>query len=167
MLFICKSNCEWFCQQVEMEKYWQKKLGAGDSIIMLGDFIEAQVTYPTEDNKETFKPKEDCEVVLRQLIEEDMDVIADHYVLNTKYHEILFPADRLKELLRILRKVKEEKDGSKYEQLAIKNEVIFVKKERQDFYLVNDIVVTEIEEFCAVLTELLSVYNEMLKKCVH
>ena len=170
--FICKSNlCT--CGSV-MAQYWQDKLGAGESIIILKDDIECALSYPTNENYATFNAHSDCEVIIRQFTEETMDCTpftvrtkSGEYTfpatLKTHYNETSFLAHNLK---IILKNIKENIQEQCYEETEIFDGILFLKKGDNEYYL-NDIMITDMTQFLDVMMELLSVYNEMSEKCVH
>jgi len=119
-----------------MDQYWKGKIGAGESIIIIEDFIEGQISFPNKNNYDTFNPIMDCEVTLKQYSFGDND--------EDLCQEIKFPARKLRPLLKAIRR-----DSRNFKNL---------------YCLDGKITITELEEFCELLYDLYLVFQEMVEK---
>ena len=137
-----------------MSEYWKRKLGAGESIIILDDFIEGQISFPTKN--ENFNPITDCQVTLKQFSDADSEEI----VCELDECEITFPARKLRRLLKTIMKAKESDEPVKYKV----NEHLKFAKNGKNYILESDdiIMITDIDDFCTLLQDLLLVFNEMI-----
>ncbi len=138
----------------EVEKYWEVKLGAGESILAINDYIEYWISYPSKEDVPSYNPIQECKVFMKQYDDPLMDDVAS----------VEFPARKLRKLKKVLGKALKAKPCQKYE---IEPGMTFTVKGRNkyEFETYSAVIfVKDFEEFTEIINDLILLFDEQCEK---
>ena len=139
---------------MNVEDYWRWRLGVGESIIAVNDFIECWISRPNLKDGPSYKPMKETQAFLKQY---DYPRLDDESLIE-------FPARKLKKVRKIIDRIRREKQNcQKYE---IATGVYFTVKPNKHYVLengVNCIQINDFDDFIDIINDLFLVFEEQCK----
>ena len=130
--------------------YWETKLGCGEGILCMTDYIEFSITYPTDETADNYNPIRDSKVLLKQY----------DSLLSDPISRLEFPARKLRKWRKVIGRVQKDKPCQIYE---IVNDVFLIIRRENEYRLESDTAlffITDLKKFCEAIDDLLVIFEE-------